>query len=276
MDVEARQLALQYLDRSRKAQTASKNLLVAARKANMAAGLNPTNANTARRAVLARDAYNARMNAEAGVTMAAYALLAEREGTRAITAQQALQRTQDARQRSVLVETAKGAQLRRNIMLQASQAAAKALDTAPGLPASIVGNVKEAASATQVTPGAKSTYRPDRFKAIANSFFPDDIRAAASSLKGLDCASCDAAWEQKALAAIETDAAAVRSAAQERASKVASQEPGAAALAQEAEGLIAQLRQQYDREMASTGTHPWLHIAGASLATLFFIKVVLK
>jgi len=275
MDVEARQLALQYLDRAKKADSAGAALLKEARKVNMAVASNPSDALLARRATLARDAYNARMNAEAGRTMAAYALLAQREGDRAISAQQAMARVQTAQQREVLVEEVKGGQMRRNIMLQAASAAGQALQKAPGLPASVVGKVKKSTGAEQVTVGRADMFRSEKYNELTGSFFPEDIRAAASSLKGLGgfgCLSCG--WEQQLSDAIETDATAVRNEAHALAAKTASQEPGAAALAQQAEGLLAQLQQRHALEMSATGGMPWLHIVGSAVATILLLKVL--
>lgn len=273
MDIEARQLALQYLDRSKRAETQSAALLKEARKVNMAASQRPSDALLSRRAVLARDAYNARMNAEVGRTMAAYALLAEREGTKAVSAQEAMRRVKDAKQKDVLVEEAKGGQIRRNIMLQAAAAAEKALQYAPGLPKNIVGNRTESAGAAQATVGASGIFRPKKYTTVQGSFFPEDIRAAASSFKGMDlgCMSCE--WNTQLGDAIEQDAARVQTAAKDMALVTAAQEPGAAALVQQADGLIAQLRQRYMQEMP-TGEHPWVHMAIAAVATFTLIKVL--
>lgn len=265
MDVEARQLALQYLKRAEQADTQATALLEAARKANKAVALNPTNAEQARRATLAREAYNARMNAEVGRVMAAFALLAEREGTRAQTARQVLSKVQDAQRQEVLVESAKGGELRRNIMLQAAQAAEKALQSAPGLPAFVVDN-KMSAGADQMTVGASGFFRPSKVQEVQGSFFPADVRAAAGSLRGLG-------WTDSFLTSIENDAKAVADEAKRLADEVAAQEPGSAGLSQEAGGLIARLRIQYNREMP-TGQHPWLHMAGAVAATLLILKVL--
>lgn len=275
MDIEARQLALQYLDRAKRADTIGKQALEAARKLNMEVALKPTDAKLARRAVLARDAYNARMSAEAGRTAAAYALIAEKEGTRAITAQQAMAKVEQAK-RGVLAEEVKGGQLRRNIMLQAAQAAEKALKSAPGLPATIVGKQTKSVGAGQVTANAESgVYRPERYGAAMNAFFPEDVRAAASSFRGLSglAEPTGASWFKCLGDAIEKDAAVVLESAKKQAEEFASQEPGAAGLAQQANGLIAQLRRQYMAEMP-TGQHPWLHMAGSALAVFIILKVL--
>lgn len=269
LDVEARQLGLWHLENARRGESESAKLLSAAVEANMEFARTQSDAAKARRALLARRAYETRINAELGRTMAAYALLAEREGTKALSAREAMQRAEAAKRREVLVEEAKGGQMRRNIMLQAAKAAARALDAAPGLPASVVGAVP---SANQATVGLTETFRPPKYIERAGAFFPLDVRAAAGTLQGL--AQGDE-WVQQLTSSISNDAAEVVKRAHEYAAEVASQEPGAAALAEEAKSLTDTLKARYAAEAKGTAGFPWLHVVGGS-AILYILWKVLR
>lgn len=269
MDTEARQLALQYLNRAERGQTESLRLLDAAQQANMDFAQNQSDAAKARRAALARRAYQSRVSAELGRVMAAYALLAEREGSRALSARQAMARVQDAQKREVLVEEAKGGELRRGIMLQAMQAAAKAFDAAPGLPEKLVAAMP---GPEQSTVGMTEMFRPPAYIKRAGAFFPMDVRAAAGTLAGL---AEPEAWTGDVEKSLTEDAANVVKRAHELAAEVAAQEPGAAALAEEAKSLGTQLKARGAAEAAGTAGFPWLHVVGGG-AVLYILWKVLK
>lgn len=271
MDLEARQLAKQHLERAQRGETESYGLLQAAQKANVEFAQNQSSTTHARRAVLARRAYETRITAELGRVMGAYALMAEREGTKAITAKQAMAKVRTAQQREVLVEQVKGAELRRGIMLQAMKAAEKAFDAAPGLPESVVGSGLMAGPA-QATVGLTENFRPPSYISRAGAFFPTDVRAAAGSLKGV---SLGDDWMQQVQTAIETDSAAVVKRAHELAAEVAGQEPGAAAVAQEAQNISTVLKARYATEAAGAGGFPWLHVVGGG-AVLYILWKVLR
>lgn len=264
-DIEARQLALQYIDRAAKAETASKVLLKQAQQANMDFARNQSDAAAARRAVLAQQAYTHRMSAELGRTMAAYALLAEKEGARALTAREALSRVQDSRQREVLIEEVKGGELRRNIMLQAASAATKALSVAPGLA------VPPGAGASQSTPGNTGVFRAQYVEKLKGQFYPSDIRVASSALAGL---SGDE-WMSSLLESIERDAKAVSQKANELASEASAQEPGAAGLSQQADGVINQLKRRAmaEHNWSRPPSMPLLHMAVAGVGVLLLTRL---
>jgi hypothetical protein len=277
--IPASQMTMSALKAAESADTRSTNLLKAAQQANLEMLKSPSDAARARRSILAQQAYNSRMNAQVSRVRAAFSLMADEEGTKAVTARQALQQVQNAQKRNVLAVAVQGGELRRNIMLQAAAATDKALAVAPGLPASIGGQIQDlhkTPSASQTTVGA-STFRPKRYETVASEFFPADIRDAASSLRGIDGGTVGfiANFDQTLNNAIEQDAQKVLDAAKHEASLIAQQEPGAAQLAQRAEGLVASLQRRYELEMQNpTGDHPWLHMAGAALAGFFLYKVL--
>jgi len=254
MDIEARQLALTQLNRAKQGDSKARESLKLAREANAEFAANRSSAALGRRSVLAQEAYKARQNAEVGRVRAAYALLAAREGAAALTAQQTIAQVTNAQQREVLVTQSKNAQLRRNIMLQASHAAEKAFDAAPPLPGTIGGAER---SGGQVTVGLTENYRPPSYVKHAGSFFPLDVRAAAGALRGLG--EAPSSWCEGTEAAIDAGAQAVADRANELATAVTQQEPGAANMSVQAQGLVAQLRSQHGRE--SVNGIPWLHIA---------------
>lgn len=275
-DIAAQQVTSEALKRAEQADTRASQLLRAAREANKAVALDPTNANVARRATLAREAYETRMDAAVARVRAAFSILAEQQGTKALTAQQGLQKVQNAQMREVLVTEAKGGQLRRNLMLQAAAATEKALQNVPGLPTNMGGR-KVPPGAQQVTMGTQGEFRPKRYETLASDFFPEDIRAAASSLRGIDASATD--FEQALTKSIETDAATVEKQALQNGAAVAQQEPGAAQLAQQAESVLSQLHQQmyrrYTLEQQSPVGVPWVHVA-LGVAGAFILFKVLK
>lgn len=267
LDVHSSQLASQMLAQARRGETESFKLLQAAQEANMAFTRDQSNASKARRAVLAKRAYETRINAELGRTMAAYALLADREGNAAQTARQALQRVQDAKRREVLVDTVKGAERRRSIMLQAVEAAKKAFDAAPGLPESVV---SEMPGPAQTTMGMNEMFRPPSYIKRAGAFFPMDVRAAAGTLKGLDEGTT---WDETFTRSISDDAAAVVKRAHELASEVASQDPATAGLAEKAKSMTDMLKARHADEAAGRAGFPWLHVVGGGAVLYVLWKV---
>jgi hypothetical protein len=275
--IPASQMTLTALKAAENADTRAASLLKAARQANIDMMKAPSDAARARRSVLAQQAYDSRMNAQVSRVRAAFSLMADEEGTKAVTARQALQQVQNAQKREVLAVAVKGGELRRNIMLQAAAATDKALAVAPGLPASIGGRIQDlhkSPSASQATVGT-STFRPKRYETVASEFFPEDIRNAASSLRGLGGLGYISNFDETLTNVIEQDAQKVLDAAKSNASAIAQQEPGAAQLAQRAEGLVASLQRRYELEMQNpTGDHPWLHIAGGVLAGVLLYKVL--
>lgn len=266
-DIEARQLVLQQLNRVKQADTQARALLEQARAASFSLAKNPSSAVQGRTTMLAQKAYTSRVNAEIGRVRAAYALLAEREGNAAATAQQTLKSVKDSRQRAVLIQTSRAASLRRNIMLQAGAAAEKAFSFAPPLPGAVA-----PVSAQQTTTGLTSNYRPPSYVARAGDFFPADVRAAAGSLRGLaDVGSLG--WLGQAEAVINDGAQKVLNAAHDAAKAVTAQEAGASDLSVQAEGLVNQLRAQQELE-APGGRLPWLHIIGGGILAVVLYKVV--
>lgn len=268
LDVEARQLAKQFLDRAQRGETESYGLLKAAQKANVDFATNQSSAAAARRAQLARRAYETRVNAELSRTMAAYALLAEREGTRALTARETLKRVQDAKRKETLVEEAKGGSMRRSIMMQAMQATAKALDAAPGLPESVVGMMP---GPSQATVGLTDEFRAPEYISRAGAFFPLDVRAAAGSLKGL---AQGTDWDSTLLDRISEDTAAVVKRAHELAAEVMKQEPGTSGMTDEAKSLTDTLKLRHDAEARGVAGFPWLHVVGGGAALYLLWKVL--
>lgn len=279
MDVAARQLVLTQLKRAETGDTQSRELLKMAQDANMTFMSTGGSALEGRRAVLARRAYDTRVNSVVGRVRAAYALLAENEGNTAISARQAAARVTLASQKEVFIVRAKNAELRRNIMLQAQQAAEKAFDAAPGLPESIGGKAGFVSSA-QVTLGITESYRPPSYISRTNDFFPADIRAAAGSLKGFDLPGASRGgtdsplgWLGAVEASIEADAQKVEARAHELAKQVTAQEAGTSNLSVQAESLVTQLRDRQANE--SQNGIPYLHIAAGIVLGVVIKKVFL-
>lgn len=284
MDTEARQLGLKYLENFKAGESASRSLLEAARAASMEYGSTGMTFHAGRRAALAREAYTNRINATASRYMATYALLAAQEGDKAMSAQAVARRAAEgSRERVLALETVGHATRRRDLMLQASQAAASVLPNAPGLPIELTGAPVSASQ--QIPTGRSDTFRPEGFVSRTGVFFPSAIRAAAGSLKGLHGSGLhgfsddrdSAAWMGSVLSHFGDGTANLEKAIQTATSQVTGQDPATAELAQTAEaqarGLLATLTARHDLEMVNGP--PYLHIAATALATaalLYFLK----
>lgn len=274
-DLPATQLALKALDAMNRGASTSGRYLDEAWKANIAAGEQPTDVMKMRRAALARDAYEARVTSEKGRMVAAYALLAAREGTKAITAQQAAQQAQDASQRQVLVDTAKFATLRRNVMLEAAQAAEKSFKVPALAPA-----LQQASSTNQeMSLNRSSLYRPPAWVNRSNTFFPDDVRVAAGAAGALGSLGAlpatpwwDAFVQHQAQGVMAGFAEAERAVA-----PIVAQEPGSAAVAEEAKTLMQTLQpgQVATAQTASSSLIdrlPWWALPVGAAALYYFWK----
>lgn len=274
-DVEAHQLVLNQLNRAKGADTESRKLLEAARKANLQYATDRSSATAGRAVLLAQKAYEARVSSVIGTTRATYALLAAREGDATLTANETMKQVTDARQRDVLVLAAKASSLRRNILLQAGEQAEKAFNVAPPLP-----RMKVNAAAHQATVGMSEMYRPPSYVSRMSAFFPADVIAAAGSLRGNDAPltarSNDLPLGNFAAveAAIEDGAQKVQAQATVLAKQVTAQEAGASDLSVQAENLFAQLQARHTVESAGPAGIPWLHIAGAGLLGFLIHKAL--
>ncbi len=154
----------------------------AALEARRSAG---SNIAAGRAAVLAREAYDARTSAEVGKYRSAYALLAEDESTKAEAAKSAAARMTRAKEYKPLIEKVRYHEKRRDLMLAAAKATDKALKRIPPLPADVTKNAATLPSNHELLASPTLGWRPQSFSTLTGNFFPDDVRAAASSLKGL-------------------------------------------------------------------------------------------
>ena len=158
-----------------------------------------------------------------------------------------------------LVERSRGANLRRNIMLQASAAAEKAFDAAPALPMSVTGR---AMHNSDVAVNFTDAWRPPSWVARANTFFPTDVQAAAGaagSLRGFaDESASPAGWFEGVLGCCRDGTSKVTQRATELAEKVADQLPGSMSLAQQARAVAVDLQglQEQVMQEAATGESP--------------------
>lgn len=272
-DVRTRSLALRAVDAMMKGQSYASALLKEAWDANEAYGRNMTDANKARRAQAARRAYNARISSEQARFMAAYAILADDESWWASMNPAS---TRDAVQREVVIEKKKGAELRRNIMVQAAQATTEALKNAPPLPGEWA---KRSDTIQQMSVNVTGNWRPPAYIERANVFFPEDVRAAAGGLKGVQlngsitADEAGPAWWNAYLGHVQSGVNKVGTAAQEAAMKVAAQHPGTQSMVQSAGSLLEELKQgQESMAHGSTpgdpvavdpGISPWKLLIGA-------------
>ncbi len=274
-DVTSSNLSLSLLNAAKDGETKAAEFLKMARKANLDHATSPNDFTAGRRAVLARKAYDAKVNAGVARTRAAFALLAKDEGDKALAARAGMARATTVPAHGVFVEQVKRAEFRRSIMLQASEAAATAFDAAPGLPASI-GGPSGSASAGQITVGHNDQYRPPSYVERAGGFFPSDIRAAASSLRGLPGMNTNSphdaplGWIAGLEAACDEAAVRVESAGLQKAAAITSQEASTADLQVQAEGIIQQLSARHTAEMVN-GV-PYLHIAGGLIIGALLYK----
>lgn len=268
-DTEAANFALNALRMMERGASTSGALLSRAWSANIQAGKDPSDVMKMRRAALAQDAYEARVSSEKGRLMAAYALMAVREGNKAVTAQQAAQAAQTAQERKTFVEQAKFASLRRNVMLQAAQTAEKAFKV-PALPPLLK---QSATTNNQVTLNLNNEWRPPALVQRANLFFPDDVRVAAGvagsetfhGLGDLDSGN----WWDSFVQYQSKGVLAGFAEADREVSKVVSQEPGSAQVGEQAKALAEQLKNQQLTTAKSTqgSALPWWLIpVGAAVA----------
>lgn len=272
-DTEAANFALNALRMMERGASVSGAYLSKAWQANIQAAKDPSDAMKMRRAALAQDAYDARVSSEKGRLMAAYALMAVREGNKAITAQQAAQAAQTAQEKKPFVEQAKFASLRRNVMLQAAQTAERSFK-APALPPLLKQSAK---TNDQVTTNMTSAWRPPTLVQRSNVFFPDDVRVAAgvsaeafSGLADLDSGNWWDSYVQYQSQGVLSGLAE----AEREVSKVVSQEPGSAQVAEQAKVVAEQLKSQQvgtARATQSKQSLPWWVIpVGAAVAYYFW------
>lgn len=277
-DTEASSLALRAIDTMEKGATISGAYLAKAWEANVAAAKDLSSTAKMRRASLAQQAYDARISSEKGRMMAAYAVMATREGGKAISAQQAMAQARDARQKDVLVQQAKFASLRRNVMLQAAETAAKSFK-APALPPLLNQSAK---GNEQVTLNLQSEWRPPGYVQRTNLFFPDDVRVAAAvsgaaqgsgavaGLGSLANLGAENWWDSFTQYQTEGVLAGLREADRE-VEKVVSQEPGSAAVAADAKLLMESLKPgQVAAAQAEQKTLPWW-VLPVGIATVYYV-----
>lgn len=278
-DTEASSLALRAIDTMEKGATISGAYLAKAWEANVAAAKDLSSTAKMRRASLAQQAYDARVSSEKGRMMAAYAIAATREGNKAITAQQAMAQARDARQKDVLVQQAKFATLRRNVMLQAAETAAKSFK-APALPPLLGQSAK---NNEQVTLNLQSEWRPPGYVQRTNLFFPDDVRVAAAvsgaaqggAIAGfghLSSLGAENWWDSFVQYQTEGVLAGFREADRE-VEKVVSQEPGSAAVAADAKLLMESLKPgQVATAQAEQKSPPWWVLPVGIAAVYYFLS----
>lgn len=191
VDVPARQAALRAVDDMMRAATRSGQLLAAAREVTMQAAASGNTAAQMNAMALAQQAYEQRTTAEVAKFRAAYALMAEQNGEAGVGAAEAARSARTAQQQRPFISASKYHGKVRDLMLQASAAAAKALRAIPPLPAHVgpqprVGpesNVARGASAELL---AQPTYgwRPKKYSELMGDFFPLNFQLAAGALSG--------------------------------------------------------------------------------------------
>lgn len=266
-DPQARQALLNAYDKMLQGATKAGATLAAAQKANIALMKDPSSVNKSRRAQLAVDAYDARVSSDVGRMQAAYAIMADREAQDLAKLRNAVATSNEPKTMAQLVERSRGANLRRNIMLQAAAAAEKAFDAAPALPMSVTGR---AMHNSDVAVNFTDAWRPPSWVARANTFFPTDVQAAAGaagSLNGFaDESATPAGWFAGVLSCCRDGSVKVTQRATELAEKVADQLPGSMNLAQQARAIAVDLQglQEQVMQEAATGTSPNSPLAVAS------------
>lgn len=264
-DPGARQALLNAYEKMLQGATKAGKTLAAAQQANIALMKDPSSLNRARRAQLATTAYEARVSSDVGRMQAAYALMADREGQDLARLRNAVAASTDKATVSQLVERSRGANLRRNIMLQAAAAAEKAFDAAPALPMSVMGRAMQN---NDIAVNFTNAWRPPSWVARANTFFPTDIQAAAGaagSLGGFDDeSSTPAGWFEGVLGCCRDGTSKVTQRATELAEKVTDQLPGTMGLAQQARAVAVELQGLQDRLMQEAATEPVGPIAAVS------------
>ncbi|TAL42423.1 MAG: hypothetical protein EPN91_08570 [Salinibacterium sp.] len=192
LDVTARQAALVAVDDMMRAATRAGALLSQARVANVAAATHPNSPAAQNRAALARAAYEERTNAEVAKYRAVYALLAEMHGQEGVGASQMAQQAMDAQAQRPFVAAAKHHGKVRDLMLQASAAAGKALKMVPPLPYDVApmarigpeANVAQGHS-TELLAQPTFGWRPKKYSELMGDFFPMNYRLAAGALSGV-------------------------------------------------------------------------------------------
>lgn len=192
LDVTARQAALVAVDDMMRSATRSGALLAAARDANVAAASQQNSPAAQNRAALAREAYTQRTNAEVAKYRAAYALLAEMHGQEGVSATQMAQQAQSAMAQRPFVAAAKYHGRVRDLMLQASAAAGKALKSIPPLPYDVapmprVGPESNVAQGKPAELMAQPSFgwRPKKYSELMGDFFPLNYKLAAGALSGV-------------------------------------------------------------------------------------------
>lgn len=192
LDVPARQAALVAVDNMMRAATRSGALLSLAREANVAAAMDSNSPAAQNRAALAREAYQERTNAEVAKYQAAYALMAEMHGEQGVSAADAIRMAQSAEAQRPFIAAAKYHGKVRDLMLQASAAAERALKMVPPLPYDVapMARVGPEANVAQGKPAelmAQPTYgwRPKKYSELMGDFFPMNYRLAAGALSGM-------------------------------------------------------------------------------------------
>lgn len=259
---------------------AARQLYTQAVEANRIATMDMSDAARARRSLLAKRAYEARVNLEASRFTAAFALLAQVEAERAATAEQrarALPRDVANRlARETYLEEANGAKLRQNSMLQAVAAAARSLQAAPPLGSALVGKSE---SNQQMSIDPTNGWRPPAYVERMGIFFPSDIRKAAGTLKGLEDHLCGEQWVGAYTEHMEDGARRVALEAERLANEAAS-DVGSKTLADRASRMAAEFATEDD-----TGNGPYnvtavpptpvsgITIAGFSLGSLLAMGV---
>jgi len=192
LDVPARQAALVAVDDMMKAATRAGSLLSQARAANVAAAGNPNSPAAQNRAALARAAYEQRTTAEVAKFRAAYALLAEMHGQEGVSNTQMISMAESSMAQRPFIAAVKYHGRVRDLMLQASAAAEKALRSIPPLPLDVapmarVGPESNVAQGKPAELMAQPSYgwRPKKYTELMGNFFPMNYKLAAGSLSGV-------------------------------------------------------------------------------------------
>ena len=192
VDVPARQIALVAVDDMMRAATRAGALLKAAQEANVAAAVNPASAAAANAASLARSAYEQRTSAEVAKYRAAYALMAEQHGQESATAAENARMAESAMAQRPFISSAKYHGKVRDLMLQASEAAAKALKMVPPLPFDVapmtpIGPESNVAQGkpTELLASPTFNWRPKKYSELMGEFYPLNYKLAAGALSGM-------------------------------------------------------------------------------------------
>lgn len=251
LDQPARSAALTAVNNMMASATRAGELLAQARAENLRAATKPS-VSTGRAAVIAREAYRSRTNAEVAKYRAAYSLMAEEQGNEAVRSQQAAnQQTSDSLKYRILTDKANHHAKQRDLMLQAAAATDRAFASVPPLPTHVDGAVASAVG-HEISAQPTMGWRPRKYTDLMGDFFPVEVRLAAGGLSGTHggglgvlgdgtVMASSEPWYTSLTKAIGFGVKAAGDAAQQEGAKQGAQDPAAANALQTGGGWVSRL-----------------------------------